>query len=282
MAITRSQIARQLLAGGGLSLEDAKMMAPRGEFLAYINPREAQMLKDAGGSGAMTPMGIPSFFDDTSYGEDMGGAYSSYSDTPGDQGGGGSRSGDDGYGGGDENPRPTYSQQLTNIQTQGDDDFERDLALATRTGRRGIIDYISDNPVTNYIRDNKKGILSTILGTALLGPTYPMLSLGIAGIGKLRANKLTDDIDDTGDGGGIKDKFKDTLDRFKQLGNPNKYLAFNPNSLLDRTIKNTYNIYKETGIGEGKLKGLMEKDIEQNKKKGTPLSLPPEAYTLVG
>ena len=278
MAITRSQIARQLLAGGGLSLEDAKMMAPRGEFLAYINPREAQMLKDAGGSGAMTPMGIPSFFDDTSYGEDMGAAYSS---SP-SGGGTGPSGGDDGFGGGDEFARPTYAQQLTNIQTQRDDDFESDLALATRTGRRGIIDYISDNPVTNYIRDNKKGILSTILGTALLGPTYPMLSLGIAGIGKLRANKLTDDIDDTGDGGGIKDKFKDTLDRFKELGDPNKYLAFNPNSLLDRTIKNTYNIYKETGIGEGKLKGLMEKDIEQNKKKGTPLSLPPEAYTLVG
>ena len=34
MAITRSQMARQLLAGGGLSLEDAKMMAAKGEFLA--------------------------------------------------------------------------------------------------------------------------------------------------------------------------------------------------------------------------------------------------------
>ena len=222
MAITRSQIARQLLAGGGLSLEDAKMMAPRGEFLAYINPREAQMLKDAGGSGAMTPMGIPSFFDDTSYGEDMGASYSSYSDTPGDQGGGTSPSSDDGFGGGDENYRPTYSQQLTNLQTQGDDNFERDLAIATRTGRGGIIDFLSDNPVTNYIRDNRKGILQNIIGTALLGPAYPMLSLGLAGVGKLRSSNL---IDDTDDGGGIKDKFKDTLDRFKQLGDPNKYLA---------------------------------------------------------
>ena len=63
MAITRSQIARQLLAEGGVSLDDAKAMAPEGEFLAYINPKEAQMLKDAGGSGIMTPMGIPSFVD---------------------------------------------------------------------------------------------------------------------------------------------------------------------------------------------------------------------------
>jgi hypothetical protein len=63
MAITRSQIARQLLSEGGVSLDDAKAMAPKGEFLAYINPKEAKMLKEAGGSGIMTPMGIPSFFD---------------------------------------------------------------------------------------------------------------------------------------------------------------------------------------------------------------------------
>ena len=61
MGITRAQIARQLLAQGGMSLNDAQMMAPDGEFLAYINPKEAQMLKDAGGSGIMTPMGIPSY-----------------------------------------------------------------------------------------------------------------------------------------------------------------------------------------------------------------------------
>ena len=63
MGITRAQIARQLLAQGGMSLNDAQMMAPDGEFLAYINPKEAQMLKDAGGSGIMTPMGIPSYMD---------------------------------------------------------------------------------------------------------------------------------------------------------------------------------------------------------------------------
>ena len=68
MAITRAQIARQLLAEGGVSLDDAKMMAPPGEFLAYINPKEADMLRAAGGSGIMTPMGIPSFieYDDPS------------------------------------------------------------------------------------------------------------------------------------------------------------------------------------------------------------------------
>jgi hypothetical protein len=64
MAIIRSKIARQLLADGGVSLDDAKMMAPQGEFLAYINPKEAGVLKSMGGSGKMTPMGIPSFTED--------------------------------------------------------------------------------------------------------------------------------------------------------------------------------------------------------------------------
>ena len=64
MAIIRSKIARQLLADGGVSLDDAKMMAPEGEFLAYINPKEAGILRSMGGSGRMTPMGIPSFTED--------------------------------------------------------------------------------------------------------------------------------------------------------------------------------------------------------------------------
>ena len=41
--------------------------APEGEFLAYINPDEAKMLKDAGGSGLLTPQGIPSFRGDAAY-----------------------------------------------------------------------------------------------------------------------------------------------------------------------------------------------------------------------
>jgi hypothetical protein len=57
--------------GGGMSLQDAKDMAPKGEFLAYINRKEADMLKKAGGSGAMTKAGIPSFDRDEAMG--MGG-----------------------------------------------------------------------------------------------------------------------------------------------------------------------------------------------------------------
>ena len=63
MAITRAQQYRQMLENGGrgISLQEAKDMAPKGEFLAYINKKEAKMLKDAGGSGIMTNAGIPSF-----------------------------------------------------------------------------------------------------------------------------------------------------------------------------------------------------------------------------
>jgi predicted transcriptional regulator len=101
MAITRSQIARQLLAEGGVSLDDAKRMAPEGEFLAYINPKEAQMLKDAGGSGIMTPMGIPSFVDFGGSGTGYGSAADTFSAASGNPGAD-SRSNFGGDGGGND------------------------------------------------------------------------------------------------------------------------------------------------------------------------------------
>ena len=58
-------------------------------------------------------------------------------------------------------------------------------------------------------------------------------------------------------------------------------LAFAPNSLLDQKIKQALNSYNETGFGEDNLKQLMRMDIEQNKKDGTPLSLPKKLYSIV-
>ena len=138
MAITRSQIARQLLAEGGVSLDDAKAMAPEGEFLAYINPKEAQMLKDAGGSGIMTPMGIPSFVD---FGSGRGSVAESLSEAafgpsgPSVDGGGGNGDGGgnfstitrgpkgpptpgDGGSGQYITPNP-YGRQVTNLGRRG-------------------------------------------------------------------------------------------------------------------------------------------------------------------
>jgi hypothetical protein len=92
MGITRAQIARQLLAEGGMSLNDAKAMAPEGEFLAYINPKEADMLKAAGGSGIMTPMGIPSFVDFGTAGSGYGSMQDTFDAAAGRGGKGPSRS----------------------------------------------------------------------------------------------------------------------------------------------------------------------------------------------
>ena len=54
MAITRAQQAKQLL----------NKIAPKGERLAYINSREAKLLKKMGGAGIdVNGTGIKSYFD---------------------------------------------------------------------------------------------------------------------------------------------------------------------------------------------------------------------------
>ena len=63
--------------------------APEGEFLAYINPSEAKMLKDAGGAGLLTPQGIPSYF--TAAQAATGGAAGGQAMSPGTSTTGGSR-----------------------------------------------------------------------------------------------------------------------------------------------------------------------------------------------
>lgn len=68
MAISRSQMTRQLYQGGGVSsLKQARdvleAQALPGEFLAYINPEEAKFLRYMGGAGIpINSSGIPSYF----------------------------------------------------------------------------------------------------------------------------------------------------------------------------------------------------------------------------
>jgi hypothetical protein len=57
MSITRAQIATQLL----------NKMAPKGEKLAYINNREAELLKRMGGAGRYQQTGIKSYFDEVGH-----------------------------------------------------------------------------------------------------------------------------------------------------------------------------------------------------------------------
>ena len=163
MAITRSQIARQLLAEGGVSLDDAKMMAPEGEFLAYINPKEADMLRAAGGSGIMTPIGIPSFIDYGDVESGLGG---------GEFGGGGDNV-NDGFDTGEEFGRPTYSQQLTTIQQGGGGD-----GGGNQTGPKGppgfgggggggdYGQYITKNPYGKTISNFERRTIAGLTGLA--------------------------------------------------------------------------------------------------------------------
>ena len=81
------------LANGGMTKQDLQSNAPKGEFLAYINPKEAGILKSLGGSGKPVN-GIPSFDDEDTY----GGGYSQSEATAA----GVDTSQDSSYGGGDQ------------------------------------------------------------------------------------------------------------------------------------------------------------------------------------
>jgi len=59
-------------------------------------------------------------------------------------------------------------------------------------------------------------------------------------------------------------------------------MAFAPNSKRDRALKNLYSGYENLGIKDPQMIDLMQQDLLENKEKGTPLSLPQSAYTLVG
>ena len=74
------------LANGGMTKQDLQSNAPKGEFLAYINPKEAGILKSLGGSGKPVN-GIPSFTEDE---EDTG----DVSNPGGNSGGGGDQEDD--------------------------------------------------------------------------------------------------------------------------------------------------------------------------------------------
>ena len=56
-------------------------------------------------------------------------------------------------------------------------------------------------------------------------------------------------------------------------------VAFKPGSLKDNLIKQLYNIEQNTGFSNPKLDQLKQEDMQQFKDKGTPLSLPSDAYT---
>ena len=77
----------QMNEGGSVKKQMAEALnkdAPEGERLAYINPQEEKMLRDAGGSGELTEAGIPSYRGHHGGG---GGSSSSGSSSGGNTGG---------------------------------------------------------------------------------------------------------------------------------------------------------------------------------------------------
>ena len=58
-------------------------------------------------------------------------------------------------------------------------------------------------------------------------------------------------------------------------------VAFKPGSLQDNLIKQLYNIEQDTGFSNPKLDQLKQEDMQQFQDKGTPLSLPSDAYTAM-
>jgi len=62
----------------------------------------------------------------------------------------------------------------------------------------------------------------------------------------------------------------------------NDLMAFAPNSKNDRALKNLYSGYENLGIKDPQMIDLMQQDLQENKEKGTPLSLPQNAYSLIG
>jgi hypothetical protein len=62
----------------------------------------------------------------------------------------------------------------------------------------------------------------------------------------------------------------------------NDLMAFAPNSKRDRALKNLYSGYENLGIKDPQMIDLMQQDLQENQEKGTPLSLPQNAYSLIG
>ena len=139
------------MAEGGVSLDDAKMMAPEGEFLAYINPKEADMLKAAGGSGIMTPMGIPSFVDFGTAGSGYGSMQDTFDSAAGR---GGSRTGP----GGGQGPSRSDTGTDTDDIYQQSSETNRAIAKANRSFAQKIADAIRGISKFSPIGNIAKGL----------------------------------------------------------------------------------------------------------------------------
>ena len=126
--------------------------APKGEFLAYINPKEAGLLSSKGGAGIdINNSGVPSFYGSDDYGSGEDG-----------QGGSSNSSSDDNSSGGDYdyNYSMSVQNQINNTPTSNNDDIDSQYT----TGKEFNVDPINQPSVLDYTRDELKN--QSIFGKA--------------------------------------------------------------------------------------------------------------------
>lgn len=118
--------------------------APQDHFLAYINANEAKLLKKMGGSGEMTPQGIPSFEPNQDFGMDTNASKGNYNNE--------NNSNDNNNGGGDNRYSGTED-----LETQ----VEIDNEVAAKQKAKDQFDYegdaYSDIPTTVTPQFDQKG-----------------------------------------------------------------------------------------------------------------------------
>ena len=118
--------------------------APQDHFLAYINANEAKLLKKMGGSGEMTPQGIPSFEPNQGFGMDTNASKGNYNNE--------NNSNDNNNGGGDNRYSGTED-----LETQ----VEIDNEVAAKQKAKNQFDYegdaYSDIPTTVTPQFDQKG-----------------------------------------------------------------------------------------------------------------------------
>jgi hypothetical protein len=143
MSITRAQIATQLL----------NKMAPKGEKLAYINNREAELLKRMGGAGVdINKTGIKSYYYDE-VGQTMGGT--GFQDTSSLTGG----SGD----GNNQPPTQIINQKAIDDYKFGPNPFEQGaLKTALLLSPVGIAEKVLSNKYLNDYYNNERKIAEDV------------------------------------------------------------------------------------------------------------------------
>ena len=152
MSIRDTREARRLI----------QSMAPEGEFLAFINEREAQMLRDAGGSGIMTLAGIPSFVE---YG-DISGATASQSQV-------------DSFSGGDDGSNIVDEVALTRGPTvvTGPDQEEDNIRMMQALGILPGVTFSGTDNILDRRTPRNVGDVAVNFGLFKLAQKYPQVFL---------------------------------------------------------------------------------------------------------